>query len=90
MADGIMGHTYPEVYGTQMPTHIMPAPMQGRREEEDMTIYDVFRHIISKTNWDGMDFNEENKRQAAAISLIDQLEELNLFGALVLNIKEKA
>lgn len=86
---GIPGHEYANVYATSIPSYLTPS-MQEHREEQDMTIYDVFRHIISKTNWDGLDFNEENKRKAAATSLIDQLEELNIFGALVLNIKEKA
>lgn len=59
------------------------------RESEDMTIYDVLRHLINKANWDGMDFNEENQRKATATKIIDQLEQMQILGQIALNIKEE-
>lgn len=59
------------------------------RESEEMTIYDVLRHIIDKTPWDGMDFNEENERKAAATSLIDSLETKGILGQIALNTTEE-
>jgi phage-related protein len=73
---------------TSVPSYLMPLIPQPHREEEEMTIYDVLRHLINKTNWDGMDFDEENRRKTKALSIVDQLEELNIFGQLALNVKE--
>jgi len=79
----ITGHNYVGPPYLTTPSYIMP-----HRESEEMTIYDVLRHMIDKTPWDGMDFNEENARKATATKLIDRLEEMNLLGKIAIDVKE--